>query len=56
MSRDSSLIDKITQQVREGLEERFSSYTELGHSLEGIGQPEDDPSACSPRSPHRPLG
>lgn len=41
MSRDSSLIDKITQQVREGLEERFSSYTERGHSLEGIGQPED---------------
>jgi hypothetical protein len=35
------LIDRITQQVREGLEERFSSYAERGHSLEEIGQPED---------------
>jgi hypothetical protein len=42
MSRGAStIIDKITQQVREGLEERFSSYAEQGQSLEGIGQPED---------------
>ena len=37
----SAYIDKITQQVRAGLEERLSSYTEQGRSLEKIGRPED---------------
>jgi hypothetical protein len=41
MGRSSTLIDKITQQVREGLVERFSSYADQGRSLEGIGEPED---------------
>jgi hypothetical protein len=37
----STLIDKITRQVREGLAERFSSFAEQGQSLAGIGEPED---------------
>jgi hypothetical protein len=41
MSRASALIDRINQLVREGLEERFTSYAKGGHSLDGIGQPED---------------
>jgi hypothetical protein len=40
MARASTLIDRITQQVREGLEERFSS-AEQGQSLERLGQPEE---------------
>lgn len=38
--RASNLIAEITQRVREGLEERFTSYTDQGHSLEAIGEPE----------------
>jgi hypothetical protein len=41
MARASTLIDRITRQVREGLEERFSSYAEQGQSLERIGPPEE---------------
>jgi hypothetical protein len=41
MSSASALIDRINQLVREGLEERFTSFADGGHSLEGIGQPED---------------
>jgi hypothetical protein len=40
-SRAATLIDKITRHVREGLEERFSSYTEQARSLDKLGRAEE---------------
>jgi hypothetical protein len=37
----SALIDEILLYVRQGLEERFSMYTERGWSLERIGSARD---------------
>lgn len=37
----STLIDEITQHVRQGLEERLSSYSEQGRPLEGLGSPQE---------------
>ncbi len=36
-----SVIDEITQHLKEGLEERFSAYAEQGQSLAGIGSAKD---------------